>query len=393
MALQPAGAGTDYVSVPDRANIRAQIPFSFSAWIKRDNLADTDFIFSKRENGGFGFRILPSGSSNLIQYTHFVVSDYFSSTGVTGGTDWQHVGMTITGTTARFFNNGAQLGSNVTVAAPDAENTPVALVIGVLHDASGGTTGGGSGDVEVAEFAFWSAQLDASEMAALGKGWSPALIRPQSQTLYLPLVREAKDLRGGSASINGTVNVTAHPRVFYPKKRIPFHAAAAAGGSTVSSDGSATTTLSSESLASVPISSAGVAEQTMSGAAMAAADISLDGSATVQMSGAALADSYIAADGGAVATLEGAAVAEGFGAADISGVADMAMEGGALASAAVDAAAAGNATLSSEDDEAYRPALWKRRKGKKQIWQDDDEVIMCLKKALPGVTVRELPYQ
>lgn len=230
MALQPNGAGNDYVSVPDRANIRAQIPFSFSAWIKRDNVTETDFIFSKREAGGFGFRILPSGSSNLIQYTHFVVADYFSSTGVTGGTDWQHVGMTITGTTARFFNNGAQLGTNQTVAAPNDEDSPVPLVIGVLHDSTGGTTFGGSSDVEVAEFAFWSAQLDASEMAALGKGWSPQLIRPQSRTLYLPMVRDARELHGGSASLNGTVNVTPHPRVFMPKRRQPFHAEAAVGG-------------------------------------------------------------------------------------------------------------------------------------------------------------------
>ena len=85
-------------------------------------------------------------------------------------------------------------------------------------------------DGELAEAAIWNAALDADEAAALGAGFSPLLIRPQSLVFYVPLVRDDdNDLIGGlSLTANGTPTVDPHPRVYYPD--MPSVAVPAAGG-------------------------------------------------------------------------------------------------------------------------------------------------------------------
>lgn len=290
MALQPAGALTDYVSVPDRANIRIQRPFSGSMWIKRNATSENDLLLSKRESGGFGLEVLPT--TNLLSLVYFTVAQYDSTTGISGGTGWQHVGFTINATTTlKFYNNGAQLGSNVTAGVPAAEGSPQPLVLGVKQNTSGGGIFSSS-DIEIAEAALWAAELDAAEMAALGKGFAPSLIRPQSRTLYLPLVREPRELHGGSASLSGTVNVTPHPRVFYPKRRQLF--SVAAGGATTTSGA---------------FSAAGAATATFAGSTanqFAEAAISMGGSGTASLRGASIASAAAATEGEAVARFIGA---------------------------------------------------------------------------------------
>ena len=62
---------------------------------------------------------------------------------------------------------------------------------------------------------MWSAALNASEIASLGQGVSPRLIRPQSLVFYAPLIRDLMDVRGGlSITNNGTATVANHPRVY-----------------------------------------------------------------------------------------------------------------------------------------------------------------------------------
>lgn len=73
-------------------------------------------------------------------------------------------------------------------------------------------------DGNLAEAAFWNAILTDGEFAALAKGYSPSLIRPQSLTMYCPLVRANVDYKGAAPTVNGTV-VQPHPRVIYPKRK------------------------------------------------------------------------------------------------------------------------------------------------------------------------------
>jgi hypothetical protein len=70
-------------------------------------------------------------------------------------------------------------------------------------------------DGKVAEAAIWSAALTDAEVASLGKGVSPRLIRPQSLVFYAPLIRNLVDVRGGrTLTNNNTATVATHPRVY-----------------------------------------------------------------------------------------------------------------------------------------------------------------------------------
>ena len=51
---------------------------------------------------------------------------------------------------------------------------------------------------------MWNVVLDAAEIAALAKGFSPRLVRPTGLVFYSPMVRDLYDARGGIAlTVNG----------------------------------------------------------------------------------------------------------------------------------------------------------------------------------------------
>lgn len=76
-------------------------------------------------------------------------------------------------------------------------------------------------DGDYAEPALWSvSNLDAGERNALALGYSPNCIRPASRLSYWTLVRDIGTPNHGSQAltITGSPPVTAHPRIFYPRK-------------------------------------------------------------------------------------------------------------------------------------------------------------------------------
>ncbi|MDX8521303.1 LamG domain-containing protein [Mesorhizobium dulcispinae] len=73
---------------------------------------------------------------------------------------------------------------------------------------------------EIAEIGHWAdasnSQLDAAEIAALAKAFSPMLIRPASLFFYAPIVRETRELKAGlTATVTGGA-VSDHPRKLGP---------------------------------------------------------------------------------------------------------------------------------------------------------------------------------
>ena len=69
-----------------------------------------------------------------------------------------------------------------------------------------------SGDI--AEVGIWNVDLSAAEIAALAKGVSPALIRPQNLLPHLELIREVIDVRRGTAFTDVNTTAAAHPRIY-----------------------------------------------------------------------------------------------------------------------------------------------------------------------------------
>lgn len=122
---------------------------------------------------------------------------------------WYGLGATWDTSTLKAYLNGV-LDTTVPGSAPDAAVTGVLTLL--AYDAASAFDAG-----EIAEFGLWRADLDAGEMAALGKGYAPSLIRPASLILYIPCVRDlvVKKPFGGAFSITGGVSVTPHPRQIY----------------------------------------------------------------------------------------------------------------------------------------------------------------------------------
>ena len=74
-------------------------------------------------------------------------------------------------------------------------------------------------DGSIAEVAVWDGILTDAEFAELYAGYAPALIRPESLTVYMPLVRDNIDpKRGGSPGLVGPPLVQPHCRICYRKK-------------------------------------------------------------------------------------------------------------------------------------------------------------------------------
>ena len=68
-------------------------------------------------------------------------------------------------------------------------------------------------DGQLAEAAIYDVTLDAAEVAALARGVSPRLVRPQGLRLYAPLIRDIMCLAGNTLTNNSTT-VANHPRVY-----------------------------------------------------------------------------------------------------------------------------------------------------------------------------------
>lgn len=167
---------------------------------------------------GIELRGSPSALIQLQEYDGANFAAATTSAGYSANT-WQHVAAVVASTTSRsIYLNGGNAGSNSTlVNTPPGLNT-TSVGCWILSSAPGGLLSG-----RLAEVAFWSAALDADEIAALAKGFSPLLIRPQSLAAYWPLVgndspepdrwKNRYDLTLTNAPAKAD-----HPRLFLPSR-------------------------------------------------------------------------------------------------------------------------------------------------------------------------------
>ncbi len=95
-----------------------------------------------------------------------------------------------------------------------------------------GIHGGRLFDGMMSEVAVWTRALNTAEAEAIsGKRFSPSFF-PQNLSIYVPIIGRASpepDLKGGSATVNGTMANLSHPRVIYPSNYqiAPFSAGGA----------------------------------------------------------------------------------------------------------------------------------------------------------------------
>jgi len=134
-----------------------------------------------------------------------------TTTGFTAG-QWHHVcGIAYASDSRAVFIDGGSKGTNVLQVDPAGADR---VSIGRAGDFTPSNYLRGC----VAEVLFYSVALNDDEVAALAKGYSPLLIRPQSLVAYWPLIRDAgQDRVGGfDLSANGTIVANHPPVVRYP---------------------------------------------------------------------------------------------------------------------------------------------------------------------------------
>lgn len=132
------------------------------------------------------------------------------STAAPSASIWQHAAGTFGSPTSRSaFINGGNKGTNTT--STTAVSGFNATTIGARYVA------GARGlymDGLLAEVGVWNIALSDVEIASLGRGFSPRLVRPQSLVFYAPLIRNVQDLRGGATLTATGTTIAAHPRLF-----------------------------------------------------------------------------------------------------------------------------------------------------------------------------------
>lgn len=124
---------------------------------------------------------------------------------------WRHIALNYdraNGGANALFVDGASEATGNSSAAWTYGSSGLSLILGDAPDAFWQSYVGDFG-----VFAHWNAKLDAAEITALAKGFSPRLVRPSALLEFAPLIRDAHELRTGlAATVTGT-SVVAHPRV------------------------------------------------------------------------------------------------------------------------------------------------------------------------------------
>lgn len=200
---QRISAGTSPVSGP---------PLTMSCWINSDSIsANSVALYVGNSVGIDRFAIFTDVFGRInAQTVRTGISAVSTTSGVITTGTWAQAGAVYSSATSRVaYLNGI---------AATVETTNIAVT---TADAVGIGARAASGvwdvyfDGRIAEVGIWNAALTADEMAALAKGFSPRLIRPQSLVFYAPLVRDLIDVRGGLAlTNNNTATVADHPRIY-----------------------------------------------------------------------------------------------------------------------------------------------------------------------------------
>lgn len=222
MALLFDNASTEYLQISSVLGLTGW-SITISAWFYHDeatlqcavNLADggvdtkqinlhienTHAVFATRVNGGSVGTATTSTTGTINTWGH-ACGVYASNTSMTA-----------------YLNGGGAVESTVNVTWP-LGSTP-RTAIGRRSIASPDLYFSG----RLAEVAIWNVALDASEVAALAKGFSPLLIRPSALVAYWPLNRNSVNISTTSldrwksrfdlTEVNTPV-IADHTRVIYP---------------------------------------------------------------------------------------------------------------------------------------------------------------------------------
>lgn len=241
MARAYASASSQYFEIA--AALAASPPFTFSGWAYAAAIgvsAQAIIAFGTSVTT-VGRHVLFFGGTSFAP-NNSIAAQSVSNDGATAGTalsastyaasTWTHVaGVWASSTSRTGVINGVGGTADTTSVSPtglDRTN------LGCRWN----TTRGNFLNGRLAEVGIWNVALNADELAALGAGYSPLMIRPSALIAYAPSFARAtneENWTGGNAFVPGASAPTAvdHPsRIIYPGKPGRFVSVAAGGGAT-----------------------------------------------------------------------------------------------------------------------------------------------------------------
>lgn len=223
MALGFGSQGTGSTDRVDSAYASYPTLISFHAFIRKDG------------NGGGNSGKIFDMNTSIFKLQYAATGGGLNLSAGSGNVGWA-ISNGYLGTSLKPFGFSLDTGSTSndpvvymsgTPSSPTRLATPSYGAAGVWTFGNRGD-GARNWDGQLAEVAIWDVILTDDEFAALAKGVSPALIRPQSLKEYLPFVRSPQSRILGAVTVGGTPLAQPHPPVLYPRARgkiIPFKAA------------------------------------------------------------------------------------------------------------------------------------------------------------------------
>lgn len=198
-------------------------PITVSCWMKLSSGSGDRDPCGLGASGNTHYAVLQVNGSGNSLWSLAGVSAFGFTTGtsnvVTG--NWVHLlGVSSSTANHKVYVNGSQEGSTSTTNV--GAMTLNRAAVGVLYYNTSPLQGFPG---YVAEYGVWNVALSDAEIAALAKGYSPMMIRPQSLQHYWPLGGIYSNsssgefgIRGGTTlSETGTVGTTDHPpKIIYP---------------------------------------------------------------------------------------------------------------------------------------------------------------------------------
>lgn len=161
------------------------LPCTMAAWIRPTSLAGAGYpigLSHSSANNWIWAQVETTGAISAFHFDGSVSAAATSGVGLTNGA-WGHIAAVFASNSSRSaYVNGGNAGTNSTVCS---NSTIDSLLLGAQW-VSGARTGFFGGDI--AEAAIWNVALSAAEIAALGAGVSPLLVRPLALVAYWPLL-------------------------------------------------------------------------------------------------------------------------------------------------------------------------------------------------------------
>jgi hypothetical protein len=210
----------DYANIFDWGST----PFTWAAWLWWDSFTASAYYMCDHITGNvFGIIfVVPAGDNSIQQTTLATGNDQVSRTTIGGGYattgSWIHAAFSWNGavgnpaTDTIIYKNGSVVALDAGAAATGT-GTPEPLV--GLNSLGGRFNDDlRNFDGRMAEVGRWTRQLNAAEIAALAKGYSPRRI-PNGLKWYTPLIRNINNQYGSVGTADGTT-VIAHPTFIIP---------------------------------------------------------------------------------------------------------------------------------------------------------------------------------